>query len=238
MMKPAFLGSCCDRMQQLKAPMDLILASKSPRRRMLLALPGWTFTVQPADVDERVVPGELPDAYVLRLAERKARAVAPPQGYNGLILAADTAVVLGEHILGKPANAVEAERMLRSLRGRVHWVYTAVAVYHPASGRLQTELGATEVPVRDFSDAEMRAYIATGDPLDKAGAYAIQHNGFNPVEKLEGCYANVVGLPLCHVTRLLAEFDLLPKTDVATACQAALGYMCPVFDEILRENKP
>ncbi len=204
---------------------------------MLLALPGWTFSVQPADVDERVAPGEAPDAYVLRLAESKARAVMPPEGYAGLILAADTAVALDDRILGKPADAAEAERMLRALRGRCHQVYTAVAVYQPASDRLRTELGVTEVPMRNYSDAEMLAYIATGDPLDKAGAYAIQHSGFNPVDKLSGCYANVVGLPLCHVTRLLAEFDLLPRADVPVACQAALGYTCSVFGEILRENK-
>jgi len=213
--------------------MELILASNSPRRRSLLTLLGWNFRVLPADVDESVQPKEAPPDYVLRLAESKARAVGGQLDGGELIIAADTTVALDGQILGKPRHAADAEEMLRRLRGRQHQVFTAVAVYHPDSDRLKKDLAATEVPMRVYSDAEMQAYIASGDPLDKAGAYAIQHAGFHPVENLTGCYANVVGLPLCHLIRLLRAFDLEPVVDVPSACQAATNYRCSIYPTIL-----
>ena len=212
--------------------MTLILASNSPRRKQLLALGGWSFTLAPAEVDERPLPDEAAADYVLRLAQEKARAAAQ-SGADGLVLAADTTVVDEGAILGKPADAAEARSMLRQLRGRTHQVYTALAVLRSTDGRLLTDRCVTDVPMRRYSDAEMEAYVGSGDPLDKAGAYAIQHAGFHPVEKLAGCYANVVGLPLCHLARTLRKLDVRPAADIPSACQAALGYRCPVYARVL-----
>jgi len=210
-----------------QAPLQLVLesasmiwlASNSPRRRELMALGGWDFTVAPADVDETPLPGEAPAAYVRRLAVEKARAVGvrlaaggAPHGEADLIVAADTTVaellqVAGgpEAILGKPSGPQEAEAMLRRLRGRPHRVYTGLAVLRLADNRLFSDLCETQVFMRSYSDGELAAYVASGDPLDKAGAYAIQHRGFHPVERLAGCYANVMGLPLCALGLLLAQ---------------------------------
>ena len=212
---------------------DLLLASNSPRRRQLLELTGWTFTVQPAEVDETPQPGELPGAYVTRLAADKARAAGSLISPGTLIIGADTTVADGTLILGKPVDAAEARDMLGRLRGRIHHVYTALAIYDVESGRLETDLCVTRVPMRDYSDLEIEEYVATGDPLDKAGAYAIQHPGFQPVVGLTGCYACVVGLPLCHLQRSMRKFGAAPIGDVPRACQTALSYACPVFTQIL-----
>jgi septum formation protein len=217
----------------------LYLASNSPRRRQLLALTGWNFQVAPADVDETPLPDELPRSYVLRLAEKKARAAAlllAPAGLPvGLVLASDTTVVEdGTRILGKPSDPEEAVQMLRRLRGRVHEVYTALAVLRQADGSLFKDVCVTRVPMRAYSDAEIEAYVATGDPLDKAGAYAIQHAGFHPVEDLRGCFAGVMGLPLCHLVRLLRRMGVEPEVDVPLACQQNLAYACPISAAVLR----
>jgi septum formation protein len=215
--------------------MVLILASNSPRRRFLLGLTGLDFEVIPADVDESTILGESPQDYVLRLAGDKARAVAALQSDTKTIISADTTVVDDGEILGKPLNAADAERMLRQLRGHTHQVYTGLALLQ-SDGRLLPELGFTDVPMRSYADEEMAAYVASGDPLDKAGAYAIQHDGFHPVENMKGCYANVVGLPLCHLVRSLNKIGLEPKENVPEQCQEALKYSCPVYDLILREE--
>jgi MAF protein len=218
---------------QTAAPPRFVLASASPRRRQLLALGGWAFEVAPADVDETPRPGEAPGGYVRRLAEDKARAAAGLRPEADAVIAADTTVVQGGEILGKPADAAEAEAMLRRLRGRDHQVLTAIAVLRLSDGRLESDLAATSVPMRDYSDEEMAAYIASGDPFDKAGAYAIQHPGFDPAPDIGGCYANVVGLPLCHLTRTLARLGFAPRADVPAACQHELEYDCPVYRQIL-----
>ncbi|MFN2146481.1 MAG: Maf family protein, partial [Anaerolineales bacterium] len=119
--------------------------------------------------------------------------------------------------------------MLAQLRGREHQVYTAVAVYRLDTHQLKTALATTNVPMRDYTDEEIYAYIDTGDPFDKAGSYAIQHPGFHPVEALTGCYANVVGLPLCHLERVLRELGFSPAANIPEACQSALGYACTVY---------
>lgn len=209
----------------------ILLASNSPRRRELLALGGWPFYVQPADVDETPGADEAPAGYVLRLAESKARAAAGPDGAQ-LVLAADTTVVDQGAILGKPRHAAEARQMLLRLRGRTHQVLTALAVLYLPSGRLLTDLCATDVPMRAYTDAEIDAYVASGDPLDKAGAYAIQHSEFHPVENLAGCYANVVGLPLCQLAGMLFKLGLPVHADLPHTCQAALGYACPVYQQV------
>jgi septum formation protein len=211
----------------------LILASNSPRRRELLALGGWGFHLDVADINEDVRPGEQPAAYVERLAREKAQAVLPRSKPGQVIIGADTTVVLDGEILGKPADAAEARQMLTRLRGREHQVYTAIAVLRASDQSLLSEVCLTEVPMRAYSDAEMDAYIASGDPLDKAGAYGIQNPDFQPVINMRGCYASVMGLPLCHLTSLLGRQDIRPQTDIPKNCQAALNYDCPVFRSIL-----
>ncbi len=225
----------------LDAPVSisLFLASNSPRRKQLLAL-GWPFTLAPAEVDESPLPGEPSADYVLRLAQEKARAAlsaaaATVPGLDGTFLAADTTVSDAGAILGKPADAAEARRMLVRLRGRTHQVYTALALLRSADGLLLTDRCATDVPMRAYTDAEMEAYIASGDPLDKAGAYAIQHPGFHPVEGLSGCYANVMGLPLCHLARTLNKLGQPIPSSLPAACQSTLGYTCTVYEQVLRE---
>ena len=212
----------------------LILASTSPRRQRLLGLGGWMFNILPADVDETPLPEESPQAYVARLAEVKARAAAPNTREGSVVIAADTTVADGDKILGKPLDSEEAEKMLKNLRGRDHQVFTSVAVYQPSLDNLETTIAETTVPMRDYSSEEIHTYIATGDPFDKAGSYAIQHPKFKPVESLTGCYANVVGLPLCHLLRTLEKFGITPQLNVPAVCQKTLDYECDVFKTILR----
>jgi septum formation protein len=213
--------------------LSLLLASNSPRRRQLLALSGRAFLTRPASIDETPLPGEDPGAYVLRLARGKAAAAAQQAPFAGWILGADTTVALEGRILGKPADAAEAREMLSLLRGREHTVFTAIALRHPADGSLHSQLCATSVPMRAYSQEELETYVASGDPLDKAGAYAIQHPGFHPVEQFSGCFASVMGLPLCHLERALRGLDDPSPADVPAACQAELAYPCPVYRAIL-----
>ncbi len=154
------------------------------------------------------------------------------------MLAADTIVVDGERILGKPQDVEEARAMLLALRGRSHRVLTALALVD-SDGREQLELCETMVPMRAYSLEAMAAYAASGDPLDKAGGYAIQHAGFQPVEleRLAGCYASVMGLPLCHLTRAMRGWGYEPAQDVPGACQRFTGYDCPVYGPILRGER-
>ncbi len=215
---------------------SLLLASNSPRRRRLLALTGFEFSVRPVDIDERPLPGEPPPDYVLRLAESKARAAGKYVLEGQLVLAADTTVADGNQILGKPADAQEARDMLRNLRGREHRVYTAIGVSDPYTDRLLTDICTTRVWMRDYTDEEIEAYIASGDPFDKAGAYAIQNQDFHPVERIEGCYPCVVGLPVCCVVHLLSAFGLSPKENITAACPThqEADSPCPVYEQLLR----
>jgi predicted house-cleaning NTP pyrophosphatase (Maf/HAM1 superfamily) len=121
--------------------------------------------------------------------------------------------------------------MLHQLRGRIHQVYSGIAAVK--EGKLYTDRCCTDVPMRDFSDEEIEAYIQSGDPMDKAGAYAIQHAGFHPVDDLQGCFANVMGLPLCHLSRTLRRFGYRLDVNVSEVCQNHIGYSCPVFSGIL-----
>lgn len=218
---------------------QLFLASNSPRRRELLALGGWNFDVLSTQVDETPLPGEDGMNYVRRLAKSKVTHAAN-QVVDGVIIAADTSVIdsllNGEFkILGKPGGPAEAVEMLRALRGRTHQVHTAMEILNPQDGTTWSDLCTTNVTMRNYTDAEINDYVAGGDPMDKAGAYAIQHPGFHPVEQLDGCFTNVMGLPLCHITRCLANFGIPPSVDVPQACQGAIGYDCPVYHEILIE---
>ncbi len=211
----------------------LLLASNSPRRKQLLAFGNWKFNVAVSDVDESLLAGEKPKEYVLRLAQTKAMAVAAKARPENIIIGSDTAVVDGDEILGKPKDAEDAGRMLKQLRGHTHQVFTGVAVYRVDGGSMLTELCVTDVPMRAYTDDEIQAYIQTGDPMDKAGAYAIQHPDFQPVESMSGCYASVMGLPMCHVARALQKFNIHPNADVPMACQTLLNYQCPVSGGIL-----
>ena len=204
---------------------NLILASQSPRRRMLLRELGLTFTTIAANIDETPQPGEAPDGLALRLAVAKAAAAASlcPAEEAALILASDTVVAQGDHILGKPDDAQHAAEMLRQLRGAPHVVHTAVCVLNHPAGERHTRLNSTAVVMRAYSDDEVRAYAATGDPLDKAGGYAVQHPEFAPVARLDGCYAGVMGLPLGDVRDLLAEQGIAPPNDIAAVCTRHAG---------------
>ena len=200
--------------------MRLILASSSPRRRELLAKLNLQFEVIKPEIDESLRDGELLVDYVRRLSREKAEAVARTLGTApALILAADTVVILAAdtigvdeagELLGKPTDAAHARRMLRRLRGRAHEVITAFTLHcHGAGAAVITRHERTVVHMRRFTDAEIDAYIATGDPLDKAGSYAIQNEAFNPVKRIEGSYSNVVGLPLESLERALGEIGFV-----------------------------
>ena len=211
-----------------------MLASNSPRRRQLLALGNWAFSVKVVDIDETPLADELPKNYVLRLAQAKALAVSEMASPENIIIGSDTTVVDGDSILGKPTDTQDAESMLKQLRGRTHQVYTGIALYRVQDGKMLTELSITDVSMRNYSNEEITAYIDTGDPMDKAGAYAIQHPEFNPVASKQGCYAGVMGLPMCHVLRALQKFDISPAADVPAACQSVLNFHCQVASAILR----
>ncbi len=180
----------------------LILASASPRRRELLAQAGFSFEVFPAHIPEDPLLDEDPIAYVTRLAREKAQAVYKQLGDpEAVILGADTTVSLDNHILGKPDDNADAARMLRMLSGRTHRVITGVAVVSAMAAEIAAEV--TAVRFLTLSDEEIAAYIATGEPMDKAGAYAIQGRAARWIPRVEGCYFNVVGLPLALVSTLL-----------------------------------
>jgi len=202
---------------------------------------GLEYKLLPVQVDETPLPDEGGLEYVRRIAESKLRSATRDAAAVGLVITADTAVVgRGRdgrtEIFGKPRDNTEAVEMLQRLRGRTHQVQTAIAISTNQDGTILFDGCTTNVPMRYYSNEEINTYVAGGDPLDKAGAYAIQHAGFHPVEKLHGCYANVMGLPLCHLTRSLIKAGTHPKTDVPQACQAALGYNCPVYSMILTGN--
>ncbi len=180
----------------------LILASASPRRAELLRAAGFTFEVATIDVDESPRNGEAPEQYVLRLAEAKAEKVAA-RHRGEIVLGADTTVVIDDLILGKPADRDDARRMLRLLAGRTHDVLTGVCVCH--TPRRLSRVASTAVTFLPMTDAEIEWYAASGEPDDKAGAYAIQGLASRFVERIDGSYSNVVGLPVALVNRLLKE---------------------------------
>lgn len=214
----------------------IYLASSSPRRRELLGIAGFMFSTIKVDVDESVYPNEFPPEYTLRVSLMKAEAAARLVKGDPLILSADTTVVDGTQMLGKPLNAQEAEQMLKQLRGRTHQVYTAVTVLDVATGRIEQEVAETDVPMRHYTDTEILTYITSGDPFDKAGGYAIQNSAFHPVKTRTGCYANVIGLPLCHLLKILRRIDIPVEQDIPYLCQTAHDYKCGVFTSILRNH--
>jgi septum formation protein len=181
----------------------VILASQSPRRRELLTLVGITHEVKPADIDERYLDGETPRGHAERLAREKAERIATP---DAVTIGSDTIVVVDGDVLGKPVDALDAARMLRRLSGRSHTVITAVAV--DWAGRLESGVEEVAVTFHVLDDAQIAAYIATGEPMDKAGAYGIQGYGATIVQRVDGDYFAVMGLPLQRLVRLLDRLGL------------------------------
>jgi septum formation protein len=179
--------------------LKVILASRSPRRSELLAAAGIEFTVRAADIDETPLDGEAPCDYVLRVAEEKARAVQVND--DEIVLAADTTVVLGSEIMGKPKDAADATRMLRALAGQRHEVITAICIKR--GNYVKTDIASTAVWFAPLSDAEIADYVASGEPMDKAGAYAIQGFASKFIDRIEGSYSNVVGLDIALTYRSL-----------------------------------
>lgn len=189
----------------------LILASASPRRADLLRAAAIPFDVMAADVDETLAVGEAPEAHVRRLAEAKARTILPRAGGRP-VLAADTVVIVGDDILGKPIDAADAARMLRSLSGREHRVLTAVCLASGAGhSNVMVEVERTVVAFAPLSDDEIAGYVASAEPFDKAGAYAIQGLASRFVTRIDGSYTNVVGLPIALVYRMLETAGLLSR---------------------------
>lgn len=205
--------------------LQLLLASGSPRRRELLTLIGLPFAVARPDIDETPTAGEPADQYVMRLSREKSLAIASS---DGLIVTADTTVAApsdnpidkseAAEIIGKPADAQEATAILQRLRGRAHMVYTGVTLRHVDSSTTissTTTLTSTQVIMRDYSDAEIAQYVASGEPFDKAGSYGIQSAIFRSVLRIEGCYANVMGLPLCTLCHMLTAQGVTVPQPVA-----------------------
>lgn len=179
----------------------IILASKSPRRRQLLSMMGLDFTVRTADIDETMDSAQTPAHETAAVCRRKAEKIAQDTAPGDVVIAADTIVVIGGKILGKPQDEEDAARMLRLLSGQTHTVYTGLCVI--CGAQVQTQVVASEVTFRPLSGKEIRAYIKTGEPMDKAGAYGIQGYGAMFVSHLEGDYFSVMGLPVCTLSGML-----------------------------------
>lgn len=192
----------------MQAKNNIILASASPRRVELLSSAGIEFEVAPGDVDEVLLSGETPEDHVVRLARAKAEDVARKAG-GRFYVGADTIVVCEGEIMGKPKDSADAERMLNKLSGISHEVITGFAVYDKERDGVITDAVRTRVYFKHLRDEEIRAYIATGCPFDKAGAYAIQGGAAHMVQKIEGSYSNVVGLPLCEVVDALRRMGAI-----------------------------
>ncbi|HJT59160.1 MAG TPA: Maf family protein [Ktedonobacteraceae bacterium] len=212
----------------------LLLASASPRRRQMLSRLGLPFIVGVAPVDEE----EAQERYrgpVEGLAEwlakhKAAAALSMPEAAGRLVITADTTVLLNDTILGKPRDAAHARELLLMLRGRVHHVVTGVAVSGSMDGKFAMRSASCITPVRmrAYSEAEVAAYIATGDPMDKAGSYGIQHPSFQPTANIDGCYLNVVGLPLCVLVDLLAEFNVYPAVPLSLTTDCPWSERCRI----------
>jgi len=203
----------------------IVLASASPRRRELLGLLDVEFLVENSGVPEETDSAESSADSAERLARAKAAAVAS-RFPDALVLGADTVVVAGREILGKPVDAEDARRMLRLLRNRWHFVITGLALIDSGKGRITARSVETGVRMADYSEPEIEAYVCSGEPFDKAGSYAIQGLGGRLVERIQGCYTNVVGLPVCEVAEMLREFGV----DVAAGpapCADNAGKVCP-----------
>lgn len=213
----------------------IILASASPRRQKMLSWIIPEFECQPADIDETPIPGEFPIPYCQRMALGKALHCASSAPENCFVIGSDTTVSINKQILGKPVDEENAIEMLRLLNGKEHIVYTAVAIANRKDRKITVlqSISETSVRFRDMSLDEIRDYAASGDPLGKAGAYAIQNHEYHPVESIRGCYAAVVGLPLCHVGTILHRcgYDTFPQ--IRSACSAGTKVPCSTFPPVI-----
>ena len=203
----------------------IILASASPQRRYLLRLLGLSFCIVEADVDESPLDEESPLGLAMRLGMKKAEAVAL-ESPAAVVIGCDTLVVLDGVPLGKPRDAQEATEMLERLRAREHTVCSGLAIVCRDRNVRSVQTALTPVRMRDYSDDEVRRYVASGDPLERAGSYAIQHDVFAPVASLGGCWANVVGLPLCHVYRVLRDWAMPVPVHPQACCPYASAEGC------------
>jgi septum formation protein len=209
----------------------IILASTSPRRRELITLFELAFQFVSADIDESAAENEAPADLVFRLSRAKAEVGARNSANpNAIVIGADTIVSFDDGILGKPFDSDDAIRMLKQLRNRSHIVFSGVTVRR--AEKIVTLIARTTVHMRNYSDDEISTYVATGDPLDKAAAYAIQNQDLAPVARIEGCHANVMGLPLCHLYRAFKAIGL-DFAEPDRACQDYLQIDCPVARGIL-----
>ena len=206
----------------------IILASGSSRRQALLRDVGLSFEIVTAGIDESPLAGETPYALAERLAQSKARAVAArlPADRSALVIAADTVVSLGAKILGKPTDTTDARNTLLALRQQTHHVYSGLSILDTSSQRHESRVNSTAVTLRAYTDSEMDAYIASGDPWDKAGAYAIQHPGFAPVAALDGCISGVMGLSLRDLRDLLLSFGVSVAAAPAPICEGYAEFGC------------
>jgi len=209
------------------------LASNSPQRREILSWSDWNIRTISSNVDESLEEGESPREYVLRMAERKCAEGLMLTDRDDFVIAADTTVVLDEKILGKPDHAQQARAMLAALRGREHRVMTGLAIGGLGISRPRQDICVSIVRMRELTDREIQAYVDTGDPLDKAGAYAIQNPYFDPTVSFDGCYASVMGMPLCHLERTLRSFPDYHHTNWSEICQMKLKYDCPITARVM-----
>ena len=219
---------------------ELILASQSPRRRELIKLLGYPVRVMSADVDESLVTEPDPAINVIGTARLKAVKIAEQwrqSSGNGdvVILAADTTVALAGNMLGKPVDTADARHMLKALRNRSHEVHTGVVLMALGMEREVSGVNTAVVTMRDYSETEIETYIASGDPMDKAGAYAIQHPAFRPVARLDGCFTGVMGLSVCHLLHLFAQLDLTMQADLTAVTTAHQQFPCLLLDEIVNQ---
>ena len=219
------------------APASLTLASASPRRRELMNLLGLEFTITPADLDEDSLPGESPVEMVERLSRQKALAVAAGME-SGLVIGADSTVVFEVQAVGKPVDDDDARRMLRMLSGTTHHVSTGITVVDAASGQILSDAMTSQISLRDLTDQEIEASIASGVPRDKAGAYAVQDTDLRPAADWEGCYNNIVGLPICRLLEMLQELGYQLPDGWTVPDAVACGDDCPTVSAQLQKGSP
>ncbi|HYL45106.1 MAG TPA: Maf family protein [Ktedonobacteraceae bacterium] len=218
--------------------LPLLLASASPRRRQILSLLGLPYQVCVSPVDEDATQERYSgpiEGLAAWLAEQKALgALTLPEASGHIVVTADTTVLLDGEVLGKPRDTDHARELLLSLRDRWHRVITGLAVSKITNGQIQVRSASCTTPVlmRPYSEEDVVAYIATGDPMDKAGSYGIQHAAFQPTARIHGCYLNVVGLPLCTLVALLAEFDVYPAVTGRTAPGCPWSERCELQQEV------
>ncbi len=212
--------------------MRVVLASQSPRRRQLIQFLGLEIEAISADVDESLATDPDPAQNAIDTAILKVQAFADLT--DAIIIGSDTNVTIDDQILGKPVDAADARKMLRQLRGRVHQVHTGIVALRTADGTLATTVSSNNVHMRDYSDDEISAYIATGDPFDKAGAYAVQHPEFMPVDDIEGCFASVMGLSICQLAGVLREIGVHSPVVLDVPCHTRHCFQQREYDPHFR----